>query len=47
MQKHEGKRLLERRSRRWKDNIKMYFQEMRWGHGLIDMAQIETSSGLL
>jgi hypothetical protein len=32
--KPEGKRPLERPRRRWDDNIKMNFQEFRWGHGL-------------
>jgi hypothetical protein len=30
----EGKRLLGRPWRRWKDNIKMNLQEVEWGHGL-------------
>jgi hypothetical protein len=36
----EGKRLLERPRHRWKNNIKMDFQEVRWG-GMdwIDLAQ--------
>jgi len=25
---------LERSRRRWEDNIKMYLQDVRWGHGL-------------
>ena len=32
--KPEGKRPLGRPRRRWEDNIKMNFQEVRWGHGL-------------
>jgi len=32
--KPEGKRTLGKPRRRWEDNIKMYFQEVRWGHGL-------------
>jgi hypothetical protein len=30
----EGKRPLPRPRRRWKDNIKMDFQEVGWGNGL-------------
>jgi hypothetical protein len=30
----EGKRPLGRPKRRWDDNIKMGFEELRWGHGL-------------
>ena len=36
MGKPEGKRLLERRRRRWEDNIKMDLQEMGWGMDWID-----------
>jgi hypothetical protein len=38
--KPEGKRALERRGRRWEDNIKMNFRKMGWG-GMdwIDLAQ--------
>ena len=32
--KPEGKRPLERPSRRWEDNIKMDLREVGWGHGL-------------
>jgi hypothetical protein len=32
--KLEGKRPLGKPRHRWKDNIKMYFQEVGWGHGL-------------
>jgi hypothetical protein len=31
--KPEGKKPLERPSRRWEDNIKMDLQEVRWGRG--------------
>jgi len=37
--KTEGKRPLERPRRRWEDNIKMVFQEVRWGVDWIDLAQ--------
>jgi hypothetical protein len=30
----EGKRPLRRHRRKWKDNIKMDFQEVCWGHGI-------------
>jgi hypothetical protein len=30
----EGRRPLGRPRRRWEDNIKMYLQEVGWGHGL-------------
>ena len=32
--KPEVKRPLGRPKRRWEDNIKMYLQEVGWGHGL-------------
>ena len=32
--KPEGKRAFERRRRRWKDNMKVGFQEMGWGRGM-------------
>jgi hypothetical protein len=32
--KPEGKRPLRRPRHRWEDNIKMYLQEVGWGHGL-------------
>ena len=31
--KPEGKRPLGRPRRRWEDNIKIYLQEVGWGHG--------------
>jgi len=38
--KHEGKRPLERSRRRWEDNIKMNFQEVRFGGmNWMDLAQ--------
>jgi hypothetical protein len=37
--KHEGKRLFGRRRHRWKNNIKMDFQEVGWGMDWIDVAQ--------
>jgi hypothetical protein len=30
----EGERPLGRHRRRWENNIKIDFQEVRWGHGL-------------
>jgi hypothetical protein len=41
MGKSEGKRPLGRPRRRWEDNIKINFQEVRWGGGIdwIDLAQ--------
>jgi len=35
----EGNRPLGRPRYRWKDNIKMYVQEVKWGHELEDLAQ--------
>jgi hypothetical protein len=32
--KYEGERPLERPRRKWKDNIKMNFQEVGWEQGL-------------
>jgi hypothetical protein len=32
--KPEGRRPLERLTRRWKNNIKMDFRDVGWGHGL-------------
>jgi hypothetical protein len=32
--KPEGKRPLGRPRHRWEDNMKVDFQEVRWGHGL-------------
>jgi hypothetical protein len=32
--KPQGRRPLDRPRRRWEDNIKMDFPEVRWGHGL-------------
>jgi hypothetical protein len=34
----DGRRPLERPKRRWKDNIKMVLEEVRWGKEWIDMA---------
>jgi hypothetical protein len=34
VRKLEGRRLLGRPRRRWKENIKIYFEEMGWRHGL-------------
>jgi hypothetical protein len=34
MEKPDGKRQLERPSRRWEDNIKMDLTEVGWGLGL-------------
>jgi hypothetical protein len=34
VRKPEGKRLLGKSRRRWEDNIKIYFQEVGWGHRL-------------
>jgi hypothetical protein len=39
MGRPEGKRLLVRSRRRWKDNIKMDLQEVEWGMNWIDLAQ--------
>jgi hypothetical protein len=35
----EGRRPLRRPRRRWKDNIKMDFQEMEWGMDWIELAE--------
>jgi hypothetical protein len=35
----EGRRLLGRHRRRWKDNIKMDLQEVGWGTDWIELAQ--------
>ena len=41
MGRPEGKRLLGRRRRRWKGNIKMDLQEVKWGgRSCIDLAEI-------
>jgi len=39
--KPEGRRLLGRPTRKWKNNTKMSFQEVGWGGGMdwIDLAQ--------
>ena len=34
VRKPEGKRPLGKHNRRWKNNIKMYVQEVGWRHGL-------------
>jgi len=34
VERSEGKRPLGRPRCRWEDNIKMYAQEVKWGHGL-------------
>ena len=34
VERSEGKRPLGRPRCRWEDNIKMYVQEVKWGHGL-------------
>ena len=34
VEKPEGKRPLGRPRRRWEDYIKMYLEEVGWGHGL-------------
>jgi hypothetical protein len=39
VRKHEGKRILLRRRRRWRDDIKMDLKDMRWGMDWIDLAQ--------
>jgi hypothetical protein len=39
VERPEGKRPLGRSRRRWKDNIKMDLQEVRWGMDWIDLAQ--------
>jgi hypothetical protein len=37
--KYEGKRPLGDARRRWKDNVKMEFQKVRWGVAGIGLAQ--------
>jgi hypothetical protein len=37
--KPEGRRSLGRPRRRWEDNIKMDFRDVRWGMDWIDLAQ--------
>jgi hypothetical protein len=34
VEKPDGRRPLGRTARRWEDNIKMYIQEVEWGHGM-------------
>ena len=38
-ERSEGKRPHGRPRCRWKDNIKMYVQEVKWGHELDELAQ--------
>jgi len=47
VEKPEVKRQLGRPRRRWEDNIKMYFQEMGFGHRLLIWLRIETGGGHL
>ena len=39
VEKPEGRRPVGRLRRKWEDNIKMDFREVRWGIGWIDLAQ--------
>ena len=39
VEKPKGKRLLERRRRRWEDNIKIDLGEVGWGMDWMDLAQ--------
>ena len=47
VRRREGKRIFLRRRRRWKDNIKMYLQEVRWRMDWIDLAQDRERWGAL
>jgi len=45
--KLEGKRPLGRTRCRWEENIKMDFQEVRWGWGLDQIDRIGSGGGAL